>query len=138
MPAHRKPSNVLELNGAFKHDPSRGAARADEPQLQSVDPRTLAVPFGLSEIEALAWHEITPRVPAQTFTQADVPALVMMARLYSRVLFDPWLDVKVAGSFLRYLALFGMTPADRSRVKVIGNAPKTDPDDEFFGAGSAA
>ncbi len=32
MPAIRKPTNVLELNGSAKHDPKRMLERGDEPQ----------------------------------------------------------------------------------------------------------
>lgn len=138
MPAQRKPTNVLALNGTFKHDPARGRAREGEPELEPVDPVSLPVPYGLTHIEAVAWADLAPRIPAGTFAASDLPALIMMTRLYARVLYDEQVDLKLASAFLRYLALFGMTPADRSRVKVAAGAKRADPDDEFFGGGAAA
>ena len=138
MPKPRTPTNVLALKGAFKKHPERKPDRADEPVAETVNPATLPLPLGLTELEVLAWRELAPRVHAGTFAMSDLPALVTMARLYAHVLFDEHLDLKVASALLRYLAMFGMTPADRSRVKVAGKAHKADPDDEFFGAAGAA
>ena len=134
MPKPRLPTNVLALRGTIAHDPARYADRASEPQpSEFVDPATLPVPATLSELEALAWVDLAGKVHGGSVAVHDLPALVTMARLYAVILFGESIDLRAVTAFRQYLALFGMTPADRSRVSVIDPRSGTveDADDEF-------
>lgn len=55
MATPRKPTAILELNGAFKNHPARGRARANEPK---PDPDLGLPPGRLTKNEKAAWCEI--------------------------------------------------------------------------------
>lgn len=82
MPGIRKPTNVLELKGAFKKDPQRARARANEP----TDERDVGKPpRGLSKDERAAWKELTDCAIPGVLRYADRPAVLAAAQLYARM-----------------------------------------------------
>jgi hypothetical protein len=131
MPAHRKPSNVLALKGSFDKNPSRGRERAAEPDAPSIDIRKYPVPVTLTEIEALMWRQETQRMHAGVMTEADVSMFVVYIRLLTAAHYDTFIDTKVTTQLKGYAAMFGLTPADRSRVQASKGAKSASPLDEF-------
>lgn len=118
MPRPRTPTTVLKLRGGFKKHPGREKARENEP--------VVTEPLGpadekLDEAQAARWNEIAERCP--WLTVVDRTAVEVVCRL--------WTTMR-AGSFkaAEYLALMnclgrlGMTPVDRSKVKVPGKLEK--------------
>lgn len=133
MAAHRKPSNVLELHGAFAKNPARGRERDGEPDETPINPADLPVPLELDSTEAYAWRYMVDKPYPGTVTARDVPAFTLMVKLWTNIMYRPPLDMKEVARFQSLLAVFGMTPADRSRVKVLAMAKtaEADPTDEF-------
>lgn len=119
MARPRKPTNVLELAGAFKHDPKRLDARKDEP-----------VPHGpigeppefLSELQKECWREFVRLCHDGVLCEADRPFMEYAARVWAQLRDSPEIDPKLGIRFETVCARFGMTPADRSKV----SAPKKD------------
>ena len=114
MPAHRVPSAVLQLRGAFANHPDR--ARPDEPDGvgEIGDP-----PNRLTEAEAEAWRTIVGESIDGVLCRSDRTALEIASRLLAQMWEmgrefprEKWVELR------HYLSAFGMTPADRSRVSV--------------------
>lgn len=128
----RTPSNVLELRGAFKQNPSRGRARESEPEGQAVDLRDEPVPWHFDELERLVWEELVEEAHAGVMTRGDLKMFVVFVKLLTEATYYP-LNPKVIAQLKGYAAMFGMTPADRSRVQVLagGKAPQKTGEDEF-------
>jgi phage terminase small subunit len=113
MSRPRKPTKQLEAAGAFRHNPSRGAARANEPHPSGKlgDP-----PAWLDSLATQCWHDLVARVPYQ-LTNADEHILALTARLESRVR----REIAIAAEINQYRACLqqlGMTPASRSNITV--------------------
>lgn len=112
MARPRKPTNVLHLAGAFRKNPQRLAARANEPKPGAPlgDP-----PTWMDARERECWHWIADRCPPGVLTNADEGALELAAEMRALVV-----KRKADGETRRLLkALYtelGMTPASRSKV----------------------
>lgn len=133
MPRPRAPTNVLALRGAFKKDPARGRARADEPEADGEigDP-----PEHLSAEARACWVEIVGLAHAGTLSRGDRLIVEHGAQLLAQLRADDWrvhptLLVRWEG----FLGRLGLTPADRSKVSVRKGKPAADPLDEFAAAG---
>lgn len=130
MPAPRKPTNVLQLAGAFKENPSRAEARANEPK--PTEPLSTQAPATLTELEATCWRDIRAHVYERSVAAHDELALEVAAKLLREIRYEPGpLDIKTVNAFFKFLSLFGMTPADRSRISVEKKAPAASPYGEF-------
>lgn len=82
MPGIRKPTNVLELKGAYKKNPQRKSERANEPK----DDRDVGKPpRGLSKEERAAWKELVDCAIPGVLTYADRPAVLAAAQLFARM-----------------------------------------------------
>lgn len=82
MPGIRKPTNVLELKGAFDKNPQRGRDRANEPK----DDREIGnPPPGTPADVRAAWRELVKCAIPGVLTYADRPHLLAAAYLYSRL-----------------------------------------------------
>lgn len=128
MPA-RKPTNVLELNGAFKHNPSRALDRQDEPEVVGDigDP-----PEHLSPEAAACWREIVSLAHEGTLGAGDRLVMEHGAQLLAQLRLANW-DVHPT-LLLRYeafLGKLGLTPADRSKVKAPKKKAAANPLDRF-------
>ena len=129
MARPRKPSNVLELTGAFRKNPARAAEREGEPPAQ--------VPIGpapkhFSPEQVDAYDELVRRAHAGVLCDSDGVAVEVGAVLLARLRKAP--DDFTAGEFGRLQAILGtlgMTPADRSKVSAIKPREKQDPYAEF-------
>lgn len=115
MPAHRKPSALHVLSGAFDHDPKRYAGRIGEPK----ESRPLGnPPSRLAPDQLAAWNEIADAAPYGVIGYADRIALEMMAVLLARFWSDGAnMPAALVARLDGLLGRFAMTPADRSRAK---------------------
>jgi len=118
MARPRKPTSILELNGAFRHDPNR--ARPNEPR----DVRALGnVPSRLPADVVPFWLELAAMVIGGVLTFRDRWAVELAARLMEKAVREtPDPEEKITSSELStlrsLLAALGMTPADRSKLSV--------------------
>lgn len=124
MARPRKPTNILQLAGAFKKDPQRFAARSSEPKPSGP---IGAAPDWLNDTERTCWQWIVDRCPAGVLSNADEGAVELAASMRAQVI-----TRQADGEDRRLLkALYtelGMTPASRSRVsaKKSDDGPKND------------
>ena len=119
MARPRTSTKVLELRGAFKHDPQRLEAREGEPQdLELFDPAGYSEDWPEHVIQA--WKEIVAEAPPCVLTVSDRKTVELAAFLMAefRELTIEMRDARLA-QLIRVLGLLGMNPADRSRVKVV-------------------
>jgi phage terminase small subunit len=120
----RKPTAILEQNGAFDKDPQR--RRTDIKSNEPVgDP-----PDWLSEPEQQIWREIVFEAPPGVFTASDRGSLAMRCEL-ERKLQKRQLAASERTILVRLMAAHGATPADRSRVSSAPERKDDDPDNEF-------
>jgi P27 family predicted phage terminase small subunit len=130
------PTAVLERRGSWL-----AKTRPDEPQPAPVT--DLAPPAGLKGRAKKLWKEMAPRLIASgVLRDADVPAFTRYCQVYAA-----WeiamaavedggdrqaiLNLSKLGDMLRKLeANFGLTPADRTGIKV--EQPATDDKARFF------
>lgn len=133
MARPRKPTNVLELTGAFKANPSRGRERENEP---SPEEPISDAPAHFDAGQAEAYRELVRKAHRGVLCDADSVVVEAGAVLLARMRKAP--DEFTAGEFGRLEAILGklgMTPADRSKVSAPKKAPHGDPLDEFQAAG---
>ncbi len=121
MGAPRKPSNVLQLSGAFAKNPARGRERADE--MEAVGPIG-DPPEWLDESAQVAWGEIVAMVPDGCLAKSDRAHLAVVSKLYALVKVTPAADIppSVLQRVMVGLGSMGMNPSERSKVK-IGKGP---------------
>ncbi|GAC1030486.1 hypothetical protein thsps21_13130 [Pseudomonas sp. No.21] len=126
MARPRKPTNVLEMTGAFKKDPNR--ERIDPPTAGALS----APPDHLNGGALHAWNEIAGCAPLDVLTESDRLALEIAAQLLFQFRDNP---VEFpATKLVRLEALlgkFGMTPADRAKVAGGSKKPKGNEFEEF-------
>lgn len=129
----RTPSNVLALRGSFKNHPERAADRAGEPDADDDigDP-----PDWFSAEEFMCWVEITAIAHPGTLSHGDRLIVEHGAQLLATLRANRWqVHPTLLIRWEAFLSKLGLTPADRSRVKVRKAAPDADPLDEFEAAG---
>jgi hypothetical protein len=127
MARPRKPTNILELKGAFKKDPQRFAARENEP----VPVSGLGDAPGYMTFEQKeCFQEIRSKAHPGTMSDADSVAVEIAACLLAEFRADPQeFTAAKLGRLQAFLGQFGMTPADRSKVA----APKPKKENPFEG-----
>ena len=133
MARPRKPTNVLELKGAFKKDPQRAADRENEPEPQGEigDP-----PKHLSADERKCWVEIVSMCHAGTLCAADRLVVEHGARiLWALRSSEEYVDTKLMARLEAVLGKLGLTPADRSKVQVLKPKENANPFAKFRPAG---
>ena len=115
----RKPTNVLEMRGAFVKHPERRKARAHEPEVTRGlgDP-----PQTLNESEQARWRELGDW--CTWLTIVDRPIVEQTCRLWQleRDRKATPADSKMLAANLSHL---GMTPVDRSKVQQRVDTPKS-------------
>jgi phage terminase small subunit len=127
MPAHRKPTAVLEAAGAFKLNPDRGRDRALEPQGVG----ELGGPPDWLQPELVnIWLELSAVLPKGVGTATDRQAFSVLCRYTVEQRTLGMLESKDASQYLKLLSVFGMTPADRSRIKL---PPQVEEENAFAG-----
>ena len=126
MARPRKPTAVLELKGAFKKDPSRGAARKNEPvPVGGIGD----APVSLDPSEQGLWVELA--FVGSWLTSGDRLMLEIACRLM--VMFrEKTLDGGGISKLITALSKLGFTPTDRSKVNAPGaKEAEADPFAEF-------
>lgn len=150
MPKPRTPTKILELKGAFKHDPARGRARANEPKL----PGGVGEPPDWLDHEAREeWWRVVPDLDTAGVTsRVEATALGAYCLAVSRLrkaqaeVFRDGLTIMTEGGLRKHPAIsiieraeatikafaaeFGMTPASRSKVQA-KPADKDEPSSSF-------
>ncbi len=117
MPAHRKPTELLELSGAFEKDPQRRRPIGPKSDRPIGDP-----PPHLAPDEAACWREFCRDAPGGVLTSADRLALEMLARLIAKGRRPEGLLGAEMSNLRALLGEMGATPASRSRVLPAGAA----------------
>lgn len=119
MARPRKPTNVLELTGAFKKDPQRRRQDAE-----SVGALT-APPDHINGGVLNAWNDVVKYAPLEVLTDSDRLSVELAANLLAQFRNDPveFPAAKLA-RLEALLGKFGMTPADRSKVGGKKDKPK--------------
>lgn len=129
MPRPRKPTAVLELVGAFKHDPQRRRAREGEP-VPTGDVGD--APAHLPEPVATCWREIAALAHPGSLCTADRLVLEHGAQLLARLRASAWqVHPTLLLRWESFLSRMGLTPADRSRVQVALKTRAPSPLDKF-------
>jgi hypothetical protein len=110
-----KPTKVLELSGAFKKDPKRKKARANEPTAEG-QLGDCPVERGKTLEDAYAW--IKERAPKTVLTLTDEIEVWHAAKLLTKVAND---KAKSADhqQLSALLGKMGMNPSDRSKLHVV-------------------
>ncbi len=125
MPAHKKPTVILEATGAFKKNPNR--ARPNEPISDVKFPVT--APLHFDELQTATWHEVVKIVPAGVLTGADVLTIEIIARLLTeyRTSGDEFPMARL-GRLTSEMNKVGMSPSSRAGLTV--DKPKKNKFDE--------
>jgi hypothetical protein len=119
MARPRKPSNVMEFTGAFKHDPAR--ERVD---IQGTGEFSLTPPEKLHKNYHGAWKYLVERLPAFSFTASDEPIVAHAARLlatsweYER---NSEMLLKVHAPLMACFQALGLSPSARTKLGSNGN-----------------
>lgn len=131
MARPRKPTNVLELNGAFRKNPARGREREGE-----AEPKAGIGPapswFGKKQVEA--WDDLVRIAPIGVLGDSDRVYLELTAELLAlkRRLGVLAMDRAKLNKLEAMLGKLGLNPSDRSRVKVTGHrSPAPAPGNPF-------
>jgi hypothetical protein len=114
MARPRKPTNVLELKGAFKKDPQR--KRPSEPvPTGGIGPAPSALPAKLRVI----WDEVVAICPPGVLGNSDRIALEALVRLLNEFRTD-YAEFSGArmSQLVSLMGRFGLTPSDRSKIVV--------------------
>ena len=114
MARPRKPTATLELTGAYKKNSQRRHEFEPKPGDGPGEP-PLTMDFDQQEI----WREIINQCEPGVFGPSDRMALEIVTKLFweFRFKYDDFTAAKL-NRLETFLARFGMTPADRSRVAV--------------------
>jgi hypothetical protein len=125
----RKPTAILDLNGAFKKNPDRGRARKNEPK--PTGPLGPPPEF-LTSPEKLVWFELDEIAPPKVLTNSDRWTVEIAVRLMNRVREDGiggkyGISVGELAQLNQCLIRMGMTPADRSKIGVPPDDDKKNP-----------
>jgi phage terminase small subunit len=122
MPRPRTPTAILELNGTIAQRPQRYAkqGRANEPQ---VEDGIGAAPKYLTTDEKKIWAEL--RKTITWLTIADRHALEEYCQLKAKSRAGT-IKPQERSVLKSYLASFGMTPSDRSKVNAPAKPKKTE------------
>jgi hypothetical protein len=126
MPRPRKPTTVLKLVGAGKKNPARLRERADEP----IDNNPLgAPPKRLMPTERKIWSELQAELVEGVALASDRQAFEVLVRLLGMMRTNGIAAMEGAqlSQMNKLFTLFGMTPADRSRVKAPPKNTKKNP-----------
>jgi hypothetical protein len=120
----RKPSNVLELNGTFRNQPSRRRATVKPAPGVVGDP-----PEHFDEIQRREFHEIVRLAPPGVLKPSDAQSVAFLAVLMAEFHQAPYAFTAAKyGTAIKLLQQFAMTPSSRENFSV-----KTDeePQDEL-------
>ena len=122
MPAYRKPTELLELSGAFAKNPQRRRPVRRRPVAPKSPHPIGDPPACLGPDEAAAWREFCRDAPAGVLTSGDRAALEATARLIAKARRPGGLSGAELGHLRGFLSELGASPASRGRVLPAGPA----------------
>lgn len=125
MPRPRKPTETLELAGAFKKDPQRKRPIGPKSEAPLGEP-----PGYFADDEATVWAEVQNIVPPGVLTGADRFVVELLSRLVAKFRRD-WLTGAEMSQMTWCCSHLGMTPTDRSKITV-QQEKEASPFDEFL------
>lgn len=133
MGRNRTPTDVLRLKGAFRKDPKRGRERANEPKPTGPLGKP---PSGFDEIELEMWAELEDICPPGVLKNADRWVVEIACKLMAKVREDGiggkrGASVGELSQLNNCLIRLGMTPADRSKIKVDPDKEESNPFEEL-------
>ena len=116
----RTPTAKLELTGAFKQNPSRGRARANEPKVNTPLGQP---PAEFNDAEKATWFELKRIAPAKVLTGADRWLVEVCCKIMTRLRREGiggryGVTVGEVAQLMQGLSRMGLTPADRSKISV--------------------
>ena len=124
MPAPRKPSNILELTGAFKRNPQRRRKPLKAPEGPFGDP-----PDGFDELQCQAWLEILDLAPPEVLKRSDRVQVELLASLMAEFRAARYaFPASKIGHLRLMLGSLGMTPASREGFGLVSLADGKAPD----------
>lgn len=109
MARPRQSAKILELNGAFKHNPNR--ARED---LEGAGPFDDQPPAHLPQELVPSWREIVSQINPIILTASDRSAIELMARLLLQVRLTG--DIENIRELRQWFGQYGMTAAGRAKL----------------------
>lgn len=124
-----KPTQVLELSGAFKKDPKRKRARTNEPQPKGQIGAWPGESKGRTEEQA--YNMILETVPANVLADSDQMFVWILAKLVFKI----WNGEAKAAEIqmaMAGLGKLGMNPSERSRLQM---GPKEKPKNRWSDVG---
>lgn len=122
MPTPLKPTKLLELSGSFISHPDRKRAREGEP----VPNKPIgAPPKHLSKEAKAMWRDVVKTVPAGVIGDCDKWALEALCVLFCRFRAGTIKSMEMT-ALNSLFTRFGLTPADRARVKASATQQKED------------
>lgn len=114
MARPRKPSNVLELNGAFKKDPQRRRASVKPPAGPVGD-----APAHFDEHQLQCWNEVVEQAPPGVLKASDRSSVELLATLLAEFRQAPYaFNAAKHGNTLKLLQQFAMTPSSRENFSL--------------------
>lgn len=123
----RKPSKVLEMQGAFDKNPQR--RRTAEPKPRGDLGKA---PGHLPPNVAAVWDEIASISPPGVFGDSDRLSVEVACNLIAEMREDPRdFSASRLAQLRGLLGQFGMTPADRSKVIIDNPDDQADPWDDL-------
>ncbi|MBA1446771.1 MAG: hypothetical protein M3H12_02420 [Chromatiales bacterium] len=130
MSRPRTPTNVLQIRGAFDHDPQRKRQRLREPSPKG---EIGAAPKYFDRSHRAVWRELLKIIPENVLGDSDGWAVELVVVLMTEFRRDPsGFNAAKLGRLETLLARLGMTPADRSKVRILeSKAKKADPWDSL-------
>ena len=112
MARPRKPTGILDITGAFKNHPNRRRPREPQPRGDVGKP-----PDRLNEAQRARWAELVDLCAPGVLTEQDRPAVELFCRLWQDSI-DGRLKGSELAQFRMLMCRLGLTPSDRSNVKV--------------------
>lgn len=124
MALTRVPTAIKEARGSFKNHPERRPDGEMMP-LGGIGPAPLSL-----TVEAEIWDEVVGLMPPGVLGNTDRLALETMCKLIFKMRYDfDNMTAAQLGKLETFLARFGMTPCDRTKIIV----PKGKPSNSFEG-----
>ena len=130
MARPKTPTSILDAKGAYKKNPSRKQSGEPKPRMGIGSAPTVT---NASVEFASVWDEVVGMVCPGVLGNSDRIALEAMCHLLIQFRLDP-LDFP-ATKLSRLEALlgkFGMTPADRAKIKISDDDEPEKPEDQYF------
>lgn len=116
--ALRKPTVLLEAQGAFKKNPNR--RRDNEPTPRGKFPKSPPKLYELSIHEKKCWRHLVSIVPPGVLRDADIATVLLAAKLMSRIILNTFHPSELTRYSVE-IGKLGLSPSDRARLTVDKN-----------------